>query len=232
VLGCPPRRRGATQHNRTRAVTAIAKPETSLLADMAPEEQERLRSIAEEIRSGANWVVRKRKLLDTLLAIETAIGGAPNEALVGDDSDFAALRDEIRRMEEQAQAAAVAAGEAPDEPLDEEELAAAANEIAFLTGLPTYVGAVLEMLDEREITSVEQAAFYHLSAHAEHQRAADAWFDADIRNDKAFRKFLRANRDYSDLLDRFEEMLDVVEEGPEEDEAFDEDLDSSGTTRH
>ena len=213
-------------------MTAIAKPETSLLADMAPEEQERLRSIAEEIRSGANWVVRKRKLLDTLLAIETAIGGAPNEALVGDDSDFAALRDEIRRMEEQAQAAAVAAGEAPDEPLDEEELAAAANEIAFLTGLPTYVGAVLEMLDEREITSVEQAAFYHLSAHAEHQRAADAWFDADIRNDKAFRKFLRANRDYSDLLDRFEEMLDVVEEGPEEDEAFDEDLDSSGTTRH
>jgi hypothetical protein len=213
-------------------VTAIAKPETSLLADMAPEEQERLRSIAEEIRSGANWVVRKRRLLDTLLAIETAIGGAPNEALVGDDSDFAALRDEIRRMEEAAQAAAVAAGEAPDEPLDEEELAAAANEIAFLTGLPTYVGAVLEMLDEREITSVEQAAFYHLSAHAEHQRAADAWFDADIRNDKAFRKFLRANRDYSDLLDRFEEMLDVVEEGPEEDEEFDEDLDSSGTTRH
>jgi hypothetical protein len=208
-------------------VTAIAKPETSLLADMAPEEQERLRSIAEDVRSGANWVVRKRKLLDTLLAIEAAIGGTPNEALIGDDSDFAALRDEIRKMEEAAQAAAAAAGEAPDEPLDEDELAAAANEIAFLTGLPTYVGAVLEMLDEREIIAVEQAAFYHLSAHPEHQRAADAWFDADIRNDKAFRKFLRANRDYSDLLDRFEEMLDVVEEGPE-----DEELDDIEVTRH
>lgn len=208
-------------------MTAIAKPETSLLADMAPEEQERLRSIAEDVRSGANWVVRKRKLLDTLLAIEAAIGGTPNEALIGDDSDFAALRDEIRKMEEAAQAAAAAAGEAPDEPLDEDELAAAANEIAFLTGLPTYVGAVLEMLDESEITSVEQAAFYHLSAHAEHQRAADAWFDADIRNDKAFRKFLRANRDYSDLLDRFEEMLDVVEEEPEDDES-----DLPEATRH
>lgn len=208
-------------------MTAIAKPETSLLADMAPEEQERLRSIAEDVRSGANWVVRKRKLLDTLLAIEAAIGGTPNEALIGDDSDFAALRDEIRKMEEAAQAAQAAAGETPDEPLDEEELAAAANEIAFLTGLPTYVGAVLEMLDEREVTTVEQAAFYHLSAHPEHQRAADAWFDADIRNDKAFRKFLRANRDYSDLLDRFEEMLDVVEEGPE-----DEEFDDSPATRH
>ncbi|MGK9237002.1 hypothetical protein KXS07_35165 [Inquilinus limosus] len=208
-------------------MTAIAKPETSLLSDMAPEEQERLRSIAEDVRSGANWVVRKRKLLDTLLAIEAAIGGIPNEALIGEDSDFAALRDEIRKMEEAAQAAAVAAGEAPEAPLDEEELAAAANEIAFLTGLPTYVGAVLEILDEGQITTVEQAAFYHLSAHPEHQRAADAWFDEDIRNDKAFRKFLRANRDYSDLLDRFEEMLDVVEEGSE-----DGDFDESEVTRH
>lgn len=208
-------------------MTVIAKPETSLLADMAPEEQERLRSIAEEVRSGANWVVRKRRLLDTLLAIEAAIGGSPDEALIGDGSDFAALRAEIQKMEEEAHAAAVAAGEAPDEPLDDAELAAAANEIAFLTGLPTYVGSVLELLDESEIASVEQAAFYHLSAHSEHQQAADAWFDADIRNDKAFRKFLRANRDYSDLLDRFEEMLDVVEEGPE-----DEELDLPDVTRH
>lgn len=209
-------------------MTAIAKPETSLLADMAPEEQERLRSIAEEIREGANWVVRKRRLLDTLLAIEAAIGGSPNEALVGDGSDFAALRAEIQKMEEEAHAAAVAAGETPDDPLDDDELAAAANEIAFLTGLPTYVGTVLELLDEAEITSVEQAAFYHLSAHAEHQRAADAWFDADIRNDKAFRKFLRANRDYSDLLDRFEEMLDVVEDGPEDQD----DGEATEPTRH
>ena len=202
-------------------MTAIAKPETSLLADMAPEEQERLRSIAEEIRSGANWVVRKRRLLDTLLAIEAAIGGSPNEALIGEGSDFAALRAEIQKMEEDAHAAAVAAGEAPDEPLDDAELAAAANEIAFLTGLPTYVGSVLELLDESEINSVEQAAFYHLSAHGEHQRAADAWFEADHRHDTAFRKFLRANRDYSDLLDRFEEMLDVVEDGADDDDDFD-----------
>jgi hypothetical protein len=208
-------------------VTVIAKLEISLLSDMAPEEQERMRAIAEEIRAGANWVVRKRRLLDTLLAIEAAIGGMPNEALIGEDSDFAALRSEIQKMEEEANAAAVAAGEAPTDPLDEEELAAAANEIAFLTGLPTYVGAVLELLGENEIASVEQAAFYHLSAHAEHQRAADEWFDADIRNDKAFRKFLRANRDYSDLLDRFEEMLDVVEDGIEDD-----DPDEAEATRH
>jgi hypothetical protein len=222
---CAPRRRGVT--DRTTDVTAIAKPETSLLADMAPEEQERLRSIAEEIRSGANWVVRKRRLLDTLLAIEAAIGGSPNEALIGEGSDFAALRAEIQKMEEDAHAAAVAAGEAPDEPLDDAELAAAANEIAFLTGLPTYVGTVLELLDESEINSVEQAAFYHLSAHGEHQRAADAWFEADHRNDTAFRKFLRANRDYSDLLDRFEEMLDVVEDG-----ADDDDFDAPEVTKH
>ena len=67
--------------------------------------------------------------------------------------------------------------------------------------VPYFIGGILEKLAEPEISSVEQAAFYVLSAHPEHQEAAERWMEADPRHVKAFRKFMKANRYYKQLLD-------------------------------
>jgi hypothetical protein len=64
-----------------------------------------------------------------------------------------------------------------------------------------FIGGILEKLAEPEISSVEQAAFYVLSAHPEHQEAAERWVEADPKHMKAFRKFLKANRYYKNLME-------------------------------
>jgi hypothetical protein len=63
--------------------------------------------------------------------------------------------------------------------------------------LPVHVAALLEGLAEEEVSSVDQAAFYLLSAHPEHQEAADAWLQATRERQKAFLKFLSANPFYA-----------------------------------
>src|SRR5689334_17918982 len=67
--------------------------------------------------------------------------------------------------------------------------------------VPYFVGGILEKLAEPEVSSVEQAAFYALSAHPEHQEAAERWLEADPRHIKAFRRFMKANRYYKQLMD-------------------------------
>ena len=57
----------------------------------------------------------------------------------------------------------------------------------FLKVVPYFIGGILEKLAEPEISSVEQAAFYVLSAHPEHQEAAERWVEADPKHMKAFR---------------------------------------------
>jgi hypothetical protein len=71
----------------------------------------------------------------------------------------------------------------------------------FLNVVPYFIGGILEKLAEPEISSVEQAAFYVLSAHPEHQEAAERWVEADPKHMKAFRKFLKANRYYKNLME-------------------------------
>jgi hypothetical protein len=71
----------------------------------------------------------------------------------------------------------------------------------FLKVVPYFIGGVLEKLAEPEILSVEQAVFYVLSAHPEHQEAAERWVEADPKHMKAFRKFLKSNRYYKNLMD-------------------------------
>ncbi len=71
----------------------------------------------------------------------------------------------------------------------------------FIENLPFFVGTILEKLDEKEITCVEQAAFYFISAHSEHQGAADRWLGDDYKRQKQFRKFLRANRYYAEITE-------------------------------
>jgi hypothetical protein len=71
----------------------------------------------------------------------------------------------------------------------------------FLKVVPYFIGGILEKLAEPEISSVEQAAFYVLSAHPEHQEAAERWVEADPKHMKSFRKFLKSNRYYKNLMD-------------------------------
>jgi hypothetical protein len=65
-----------------------------------------------------------------------------------------------------------------------------------------YLASILERLDETHVTCIEQAAFYMISAHPEHQDAAQAWIEADVKHFKEYKKFLAANRDYRDLTER------------------------------
>jgi hypothetical protein len=71
----------------------------------------------------------------------------------------------------------------------------------FIGNLPFFVAAILEKLDEKEIACVEQAAFYLISAHLEHQGAADRWLGDDYKRLKQFKKFLRDNRYYAAIAE-------------------------------
>src|SRR3954452_475651 len=71
----------------------------------------------------------------------------------------------------------------------------------FLKVVPYFVGAILEKLAEPGLSSVEQAAFYVLSAHPEHQEAAERWVEADPKHMKALRKFLKANTYYRKIME-------------------------------
>ena len=71
----------------------------------------------------------------------------------------------------------------------------------FVNVVPYFIGGILEKLGETEIASIEQAAFYILSEHQEHQDAADQWLQANpSKREKAFKKFIKANRYYRELL--------------------------------
>lgn len=95
-----------------------------------------------------------------------------------------------------------------DDDLDDVDVDPVADEaMGFPEVLPLYVGALLERLDEREIRCVEQAAVYILSIHREHQEAAHGWLEADFRNAKAFKKLLRADRRYADVLEMMEDYF-------------------------
>ncbi|WP_207478975.1 hypothetical protein [Arenibaculum pallidiluteum] len=88
---------------------------------------------------------------------------------------------------------------------------AAGSTLPFMALLPSHMGAILERLDEAEIGSVEQAAFYLLSIHPEHQAAADAWLQADRRRQRDYTEFVRRNPFYGAILgahDRFHGELD------------------------
>jgi hypothetical protein len=83
---------------------------------------------------------------------------------------------------------------------------AAGSDLPFMALLPAHVGAILERLAEEEVSSVEQAAFYLLSVHPEHQSAADAWLQADRHRQRDYADFVRRNPFYAALLeshDRF-----------------------------
>jgi hypothetical protein len=93
---------------------------------------------------------------------------------------------------------------------EEEEKAASDKEdpeTFFIQTLPLYIGVILEKLAEPKITCIEQAAFYMISIHPEHQEASQAWIDADFRHFKEFKRFLAANRYYQRILSRGADLV-------------------------
>lgn len=122
-------------------------------------------------RGTANWKARKKAMLDIITTLERATI-ALHAASVAASKDTGEISD--------------IANDDPEE--------------VFLKMLPMYIGAILEKLEEQRITCIEQAAFYMLSIHPEHQEAAQAWIDSDYRHFKEFKRFLAANRDYQRIL--------------------------------
>jgi len=184
-------------------VTAIAKPEESVF-DTAPEDlRPVLESLVEAVQADANWKVRKKTLLDALLVVETMTQLNPRQQQAF-ESLMAGIEDgSISEEEAKAAMDAIEADEGADD--EDAETMDMAGDI-----LPMFIGAVLERLDEDRIDSAEQAALYILSIHPEHYEAAEDWLQADVKNAKAFKKLLRADRRYAAL---FEDLL-----GPEDED--------------
>ena len=79
------------------------------------------------------------------------------------------------------------------------------SDIPFIAVLPLHIGAILEKMEEEEMISVDQAAFYLLSIHPEHQQAADQWLQLDKANLKAMTKLIDTNPFYAALNRSYEQ---------------------------
>jgi hypothetical protein len=76
------------------------------------------------------------------------------------------------------------------------------DEATFAQILPRYVGSVLESMAETRMTCAEQAAWYSLSAHPEHQDAAAEWASASPSNLAAYRRYGRENMRFRRIFRR------------------------------
>ncbi len=153
-------------------MAAIAAPARSVFETSPEKLRPFLRSLADRVSGGANWMVRKKTVCDLLLGLDAffALPAGERQALMGGGDD--------------------ASGQDGTGPED------------FRNVLPLYVGAILEGLREETVTGPEQAAIYMLSIHPEHQAAAEEWMLADPRNGKAVRRLMRSDRRYRQLMER------------------------------
>jgi|GEM_PF-1158315 len=165
-------------------------------------------------------------------ALRDALGEAVFERLMrevarSDDSPRDVPGEDQRRQagDDDLRPRAAAAADAPaglaesgqgaeaDRPVEPDDLADADAEededdegsVGFDSVLQAFIGGVLERLDEREITTVDQAAIYFLSGVPEHQEAAVDWLSADPKRRRAYRKLVRSDRRYAQLLRKVEE---------------------------
>ncbi|HYH20229.1 MAG TPA: hypothetical protein VD995_16590 [Azospirillum sp.] len=157
----------------------ITRPARSVL-DEAPDNLKAfVASLTGMVAQGANWMVRKKTLCDTMLSLGAYLSMSPEEK---------------RRM-----ADGLGRDLPPDDDADEGADEGEASR-RFAEMLPFYVGAILERMDEDRVASAEQAAVYVLSIHPEHQAAAEAWMMADPRNAKAVRRIVKADKRFATLL--------------------------------
>jgi hypothetical protein len=152
-----------------------------------------LRTLAAKVAAGSNWKVRKKALIDVVEGLDAMMAIGEAEVAFVDDPDADPPLDDP----------------APDDPAED---AGAIDgdldvpEFDVVDVLPAYVGAILEVLGETTVSTVEQAACYILSAHPEHQKAGWDWIDADYGNWRAFKKLLRADRRYAFYYDEIEAL--------------------------
>ncbi|MGQ9366728.1 hypothetical protein [Azospirillum sp. ST 5-10] len=156
--------------------TPIRPPARPLYDGLSEEVRGQVDRMAERVAAGANWKVRKKTMLDLLLALEA-----------------------LAAMPAAARAAALGLpGGGPDgEPAapgaDAEAPAPAETLVLF------YAGTILERLAEPAIASAEQAAMYSLSLHPEHGESVLDWMRADRRNAAALRRIMRGDRTFRTL---------------------------------
>lgn len=164
-----------------------------------------LAELTERVRGGANWMVRKKILLDALSAVEKL-------ALMSEE-ERTELLDQVRQRmggEPEVESGTPVADDAAEASREGEELAAPPPAMLILL----YCGAVLESLGETEIRSAEQAMVYALSIHPAHNQAAVDWSQADPRNAKAMRKLIRHDRRFKHLFDSVSTLV-KASEGPD-----------------
>jgi hypothetical protein len=175
-----------------------------------------LRTLAAKVAAGSNWKVRKKALIDVVEGLDAMMAIGEAEAAFVDDPDADPPLDDPAPDDP-----------APDDlgPDDPAEDAGTVDgdldvpEFDVVDVLPAYVGAILEVLGETRVSSVEQAACYILSAHPEHQKAGWDWIDADYGNWRAFNKLLRADRRYAFYYDEIEALATADADAAGEGEA-------------
>ena len=157
---------------------AIERPELSFYDSIEGDDlRELLDHLHGEVAEAANWKVRKKVFLDLIRGLDL----------------LHHLELEAEESEGQEETAKL---------FHDED-----HERRFIGNLPFFVAAILEKLDEKQITCLEQAAFYLISAHLEHQGAADRWLGDDYKRLKQFRKFLRAHRYYAEIAELGADMF-------------------------
>jgi hypothetical protein len=186
------------------------------LMDQDEEEKSSVEEMAVKFRGATNWFARKKMFLDLLDELDATADFA---AQLAESPEFAELMEnaaaELRDAELPASAEDAVSDEpdaAPGEDASEDDLL---PEDPFAVVAPVYIGAILERLDERSIDCLEQAAFYFLSTHPEHQDAANAWLAADPKRLRLFRTFIKANPGYDDAARRILEAEIADEIGEE-----------------
>jgi hypothetical protein len=190
--------------------------EQSAFDYVATDEEEKayVESLATEVGSAGDWTARQTKLLELIETLDESAAATFDSLESGEMGDFlTGAEPSFGRMPASPTARDVPidpefddAGD--DVPTDSDEL--------FAEMAPLYLGAILERLGEKSISCIEQAAFYFISAHPEHQQAASDWIGADPRHLQQFRKFLNANTSYKAAVERVLAMSDFDDEDPEE----------------
>ena len=177
----------------------ISRPTESAYETASPEIREVLDQVVASLGAVPEWSRRTGVLIEMIDALDLAVSG---EDFEDEDSDI-----------DDAYVEVPGDGEAwEDDVWDGDEDDGEAGPEPDLAELTTYyVGAVLERLDEWEVSGPEQAAFYMLSCHPEHLEAAQAWLADASANQAAFEDFIEANPDYAAVLDMVEEMYADLE---------------------
>lgn len=182
----------------------LQAPQWSALDELPDPVRALLREFADDLTARANWMVRKKRLLDILLTFDEVFSMSPEER-----------RRLANRMTEVAGGSPGGAEVPPEagaEPSPRTDEAAPPEtdeddgDAPSIMLIQFYAGTILEQLAETSIRSAEQAACYALSVHPEHHTASLAWVEADPRNAKALRKLLRADRDLASLFNALADL--------------------------